>query len=94
MSPTTIEVGRLSPASQLTAGSTAHFPNESAQYRTARNALLAGGIELRRRLERFSATTHLQHIYGSEHKTPCPMCTSFPSAWNGIATYQRKDTRI
>jgi predicted dithiol-disulfide oxidoreductase (DUF899 family) len=42
----------LTPAEQLAATNTAHFPNESAAYRTARNALLAEEIELRRHLER------------------------------------------
>ncbi|HXO35660.1 MAG TPA: hypothetical protein VN901_25250 [Candidatus Acidoferrales bacterium] len=40
MSTRTIEAGTLSPASQLAASNTVHFPNESAEYRTARNALL------------------------------------------------------
>ena len=55
MSPTTIEARTLSPASQLAASNTVHFPNESAEYRTARNALLAEEIELRRYLERVAA---------------------------------------
>lgn len=45
----------LKPASQLAATNTAHFPNESAEYRAARNALLADEIELRRHLERVAA---------------------------------------
>jgi len=40
---------------QLAATNTAHFPNESSDYRTARNALLAEEIELRRHLERVAA---------------------------------------
>jgi len=39
-------------AEQLAATNTAHFPNESAAYRTARNELLAKEIELRRQVER------------------------------------------
>ncbi|HXE62698.1 MAG TPA: DUF899 family protein [Bryobacteraceae bacterium] len=39
-------------ATQLAAKNKAHFPNESADYRAARNALLAEEIELRRHLER------------------------------------------
>ena len=31
----------LAPARELAAGNTAHVPNESAEYRSARNALLA-----------------------------------------------------
>ena len=41
----------LSPARALVATNTAHFPNESAEYRTARNALLVEEIELRRHIE-------------------------------------------
>ena len=42
----------LVPAQQLVATNRAHFPNESAEYRAARNALLAEEIELRRQIER------------------------------------------
>lgn len=42
----------LIPAKQLAATNKAHFPNESGEYRAARNALLAEEIELRRLLER------------------------------------------
>jgi predicted dithiol-disulfide oxidoreductase (DUF899 family) len=42
----------LIPAQQFAAKNKAHFPNESAEYRMARNALLAEEIELRRHLER------------------------------------------
>lgn len=42
----------LSPAQEMVATNTAHFPNESAEYRTARNRLLAEEIELRRHIER------------------------------------------
>jgi predicted dithiol-disulfide oxidoreductase (DUF899 family) len=45
----------LSPARELVATNTAHFPNESAAYRTARNALLVEEIELRRHIERVAA---------------------------------------
>jgi predicted dithiol-disulfide oxidoreductase (DUF899 family) len=45
----------LKPASQLAATNTTHFPNESAEYRAARNTLLADEIELRRNLERVAA---------------------------------------
>jgi predicted dithiol-disulfide oxidoreductase (DUF899 family) len=45
----------LIPAQQLAATNQAHFPNESAEYRAARNALLAEEIELRRHLERVAA---------------------------------------
>ncbi len=42
----------LTPARVLVATNTAHFPNESAEYRRARNELLAEEIEVRRQLER------------------------------------------
>lgn len=42
----------LTPAKDLAARNEAHFPNESPEYRKARNALLAEEIELRRHLER------------------------------------------
>ncbi|HEY2861724.1 MAG TPA: DUF899 family protein [Terracidiphilus sp.] len=45
----------LVPASQLAATNQAHYPNESAEYRSARNALLAEEIELRRHVERVAA---------------------------------------
>lgn len=41
----------LVPAEELVKTNKAHFPNESAAYRAARNALLAKEIELRRNLE-------------------------------------------
>ena len=42
-------------AQQLAATNKAHFPNESTEYRAARNALLAEEIELRRQIERVAA---------------------------------------
>ena len=45
----------LKPAVELAATNSAHFPNESAAYRAARNALLADEIELRRHVERVAA---------------------------------------
>jgi predicted dithiol-disulfide oxidoreductase (DUF899 family) len=42
----------LIPAKDLAERNRARFPNESAEYRGARNALLAEEIELRRRIER------------------------------------------
>src|ERR1700688_2654528 len=45
----------LSPARKLVAVNTAHFPNESAAYRTARNALLVEEIKLRRHIEDVAA---------------------------------------
>ena len=43
---------RLVPAAALAAKNSASFPNESAEYRAARNALLAEEIDLRRHTER------------------------------------------
>jgi predicted dithiol-disulfide oxidoreductase (DUF899 family) len=43
------------PARQMAASNKAHFPNESPEYRAARNAHLAEEIELRRHLERVAA---------------------------------------
>jgi predicted dithiol-disulfide oxidoreductase (DUF899 family) len=119
----------LSPAAQLAAANTAHFPNESAEYRKARNALLAEEIELRRHIERVAAErralppggeiprdfelvsetgpTRLSSLfgdkdtlmvysmmYGPARKGPCPSCTSFLSAWNGVAANLRERCAI
>lgn len=45
----------LKPAADLAAGANRPYPNESADYRVARTALLAEEIELRRRIERVAA---------------------------------------
>jgi predicted dithiol-disulfide oxidoreductase (DUF899 family) len=45
----------LIPARQLADNNKAHFPNESSEYRSARNALLAEEIELRRHIERVAS---------------------------------------
>jgi predicted dithiol-disulfide oxidoreductase (DUF899 family) len=45
----------LTPAAQLAALNKRHMPNESSEYRRARNALLAEEIELRRHIERVAA---------------------------------------
>ena len=42
-------------AEELAATNKAHYPNESAQYRAARNELLVEEIELRRRLEQVAS---------------------------------------
>src|SRR5271168_5380304 len=49
------EMQTLLPARQLAATNTAHFPNENAAYRKARNELLVEEIELRRNIERVAA---------------------------------------
>src|SRR6202034_264902 len=119
----------LSPARKLVATNTAHFPNESAEYRAARNGLLAEEIELRRHIEQVAALRRalpsggeVPHdfelisetgpirfsslfgdkdtlivysmMYGAERKTPCPMCTSFLSSWNGTAVNLRQRSAI
>ena len=45
----------LTPATQLAQSQPLHFPNESAEYRAQRTALLAEEIELRRHIERVAA---------------------------------------
>jgi predicted dithiol-disulfide oxidoreductase (DUF899 family) len=45
----------LTPAAELAAKNKTRMPNESADYRRARNALLAEEIELRRHIERVAA---------------------------------------
>ena len=45
----------LKPAAELARLDPVHFPNESAEYRAARAALLAEEIELRRHIERVAA---------------------------------------
>jgi predicted dithiol-disulfide oxidoreductase (DUF899 family) len=45
----------LKPSAEFAAKNKAHFPNESPDYRLARNALLAEEIELRRHIERVAA---------------------------------------
>src|SRR6185437_14980679 len=104
-------------------------PQESAEYRNARNALLAEEIELRRHIERVAAQrralppggeiphdfelvsekgpTRLSSLfgdkdtlmvysmmYGPQRKAPCPMCTSFLSAFNGVAVNLRERIAI
>lgn len=45
---------RLAPAEELAAKNQAKFPNESKEYRQARNTLLAEEIELRRHIEKIA----------------------------------------
>ena len=110
----------LVPAQDLAATNKSHHPNESAEYRVARNKLISEEIELRRHLERVASqrralptggeipqdflltsetgTVRLSSLFGEKHtlmiysmmygpqrQAPCPMCTSFLNAWNGIA---------
>jgi predicted dithiol-disulfide oxidoreductase (DUF899 family) len=117
------------PAQQLAEANTNHFPNESADYRKARNALLVEEIELRRHIEHVASQRRklppggeilrdfefvLEHgparlsslfgekstlmvysmMYGPQRKTPCPMCTSFLTSWNGMAVNLRERAAI
>src|SRR5260370_22286074 len=50
-----VENTPLIPAAELAAKNKAHFPNESPEYRQARNALLTEEIELRRHIEHVAA---------------------------------------
>ena len=119
----------LVPAQQLAATNQAQYPNESAEYRAARNALLSEEIELRRHIERVadqrralppggqlakdfeflseSGSISLSSLfgekdtlmvysmmYGPQRKLPCPSCTSFLTAWNGIAVNLRERIAI
>ena len=116
-------------AQQLAATNRAHYPNESAEYRVARNSLLAEEIELRRHIERVAAQRRAlppggqlakdfefisesgqtsfsrlfgekdalmvySMMYGPQRRAPCPMCTSFLSAWNGVAVNWRERLAI
>src|SRR5436190_13771461 len=46
---------KLKPVTELVKANDARFPNESTEYRTARNALLVEEIELRRHIERVAS---------------------------------------
>lgn len=115
----------LTPATELAAKNKSHFPNESPEYRQARNNLLTEEIELRRHIERVATLRRalppggaipedytLQSekgivnfsdlfgdkrtliiyswMFGPQRKRPCPMCTSFLSAWDGAAKNLRE----
>ncbi|HEX4228815.1 MAG TPA: DUF899 family protein [Bryobacteraceae bacterium] len=119
----------LVPAQELAATNKAQYPNESAEYRGARNQLLIEEIELRRHLERVASQRRAlppggeipqefqlasetgpirfsslfgdkqtllvySMMYGSQRKAPCPSCTSFLTAWNGIAVNLRQRVAI
>jgi predicted dithiol-disulfide oxidoreductase (DUF899 family) len=49
------DMQKLVPAQDLAATNKAHYPNESAEYRAARNELIVEEIELRRQLERVAS---------------------------------------
>jgi len=115
----------LTPAIELAAKNKSHFPNESLEYRKARNTLLAEEIELRRHIERIATLRRAlppggaipedyilesekgsirfsdlfgdkqtliiySWMFGPQRQRPCPMCTSFLSAWDGTARNLRE----
>ena len=70
---------KLSAARELAATNTAHYPNESAEYRAARNALLAEEIEVRRHLERAAAQRRSRRTSISSPRTVrsvSPVCSA------------------
>jgi predicted dithiol-disulfide oxidoreductase (DUF899 family) len=110
----------LTAAQELADKNRFRFPNESAEYRRARQALLAEEIELRRHIERVAEQRRAlppggeiktdyrfqsehgpvtfaelfgtkqtlvvySYMFGPQRETPCPMCTSLLSAWDGEA---------
>ena len=107
-------------AQDMAAKSAWPYPNESADYRRTRIALLAEEIELRRHIERVAEMRRAlplggpvagdyrfdsaqgqvgladmfggqqtlvtySWMFGPERERPCPMCTNFLSALNGVA---------
>ena len=78
----------LVPAETLANANRAHFPNESPEYRRARNALLAEEIELRRHLERVAEMRRqlppggvVTKDYRFEGEAGPASCTSFMATW-------------
>ncbi len=59
----------LIPAMELALKNGAHYPNESKEYRNARNALLAEEIELRRHIERVAEQRRALPLGGEVPKT-------------------------
>lgn len=62
------EAQALTPAKELAGSNAIRFPNESAEYRSARNALLAAEIELRRQLESVAAQRRALPVGGEVPK--------------------------
>lgn len=63
-----IKQQQLKSAIELANNNGVHFPNESKEYRLARNALLAEEIELRRHIERVAAQRRALPVGGEVHK--------------------------
>jgi predicted dithiol-disulfide oxidoreductase (DUF899 family) len=55
----------IAPAEELAARNQSHFPNESLEYRAARNALLAEEINLRRQIEQVAAQRRALPVGGA-----------------------------
>ena len=62
---------KLVPAQDLAATNKAHYPNESAEYRAARNELIVEEIELRRHLERVASQRRALPTGGEIPRTSC-----------------------
>jgi predicted dithiol-disulfide oxidoreductase (DUF899 family) len=85
----------LAPARELADTNKAHFPNESAEYRAARNALLIEEIKLRRQLEHVAAHRRAlppggeipQDFVFAAETGPVPLSTLF-----GSPLFGNKDT--
>ena len=56
---------QLKPATELAKNNGVHFPNESGEYRRARDALLAEEIELRRHIERVAVQRRALPVGGT-----------------------------
>ncbi|MDQ6639513.1 MAG: DUF899 domain-containing protein, partial [Pseudomonadota bacterium] len=57
----------LKPAAGLAAAASKPYPNDSAEYRRARTALLAEEVELRRHIERVAAQRRALPLGGEAH---------------------------
>jgi predicted dithiol-disulfide oxidoreductase (DUF899 family) len=62
--------GALAPATELARQDGARFPNESEEYRSAGDALLAEEIELRRQIERVAGAPGVAAWRRSDHRLP------------------------
>lgn len=80
------------PAQQLAATNQAHHPNESPEYRVARNSLLAEEIELRRHLERVAAQRRALPLGGRIEKTLELITESGPILFSNL--FGEKDTLL
>ena len=87
---------QLRPATELARLNGVRFPNESEEYRQARDALLAEEIELRRHIERVAEqrralppggeVTKDYRFDGEEGRRPSPSCSATSRHWSSTAT--------